>query len=122
MGTDKEQLLLMKSESVRIYEQFPVLLDHQEYLKELKRSDILGVGTQGIVVKSQETETVVKIALSPESFCILQQEYLNQESFLLAIRHGKKLRRVSAWIHVPEIDENIDLNQRLIMQLVNVRL
>ncbi|MDH5597227.1 MAG: hypothetical protein OEY44_03925 [Candidatus Peregrinibacteria bacterium] len=90
-------------ESQEIYATYDCLKKHQEYLGLLSHADILGVGTQAIVVRSLRHNAVLKIPLSESQEKWMEEEFKLHDRFRSVLLKGVKERVLSGVVKVPKI-------------------
>lgn len=67
------------SASDRIYQEFPLLRPYREYFGQLEKSDVLGEGTAGLVVRARKEGMVAKIARTAKARLNLEREMDDHE-------------------------------------------
>jgi hypothetical protein len=82
-----------------------LLLEHAELPKLLSEGEIslLGRGGNGIILESEEANTVLKIFYSNNTQKHILSEVKNHADFLDAIAEGKRQKKIPDWIHIPNI-------------------
>ncbi|MBT4936355.1 phosphotransferase, partial [Candidatus Peregrinibacteria bacterium] len=91
------------SESDKIYEEFSFLKEHKEFLGEMSRERIIGIGSKGIIIQMFGSSSVVKLAVDEDSKLKLDAEYRKHNAFSHILREGKRNDLVPSWVKIPTV-------------------